>query len=229
MMLAVAACQTRGEVETNLVSGSQGDVYNASALAAGSVAPPAESARVALLNSKKFNPDLLAEASASTGKQYFIDFRARYALSYGHTFVVFGRLNEHGQEIQAEVAGLAPKSDNPAVYTLGHIVPVESSTGWTDGDTEYEYLTAIWRVMLTKPEYDKVVADIRRLQARLPFWHAVLYNCNSFAGDVAVSMGYRGNFHWLTPRNYVTSLRKMNGGPDPIAWSAPSARTAPGL
>src|SRR5687767_5467638 len=29
--------------------------------------------------------------------RYFVEFRSRYALSYGHTFLVHGRLNEKGE------------------------------------------------------------------------------------------------------------------------------------
>ncbi len=224
MVPALAACQTSSDsnVETSLASSTHG-------AATDSVAPKSGSAREALLAQDKFDPNLLAKASAATGKRYFIDFRSRYALSYGHTFAVFGRLNSRGHEISSEVAGLAPKSESPAVYSMGHFIPVPSSTGWTDGDTEYEYMTAIWRIMLTKSEYDKVVADIRKLQASLPVWHAVFYNCNAFVGDIAGSMGYRATLHWLMPRDYVTNLRKVNGGPDAIGWTAPSARKPPGL
>jgi len=123
--------------------------------------------------------------------------------------------------INPEVAGLAPKSDDPSIYMAGHMVPVAASTGWTDGDLEPEYMSAYWRIMLSEPEYRKVVADIRKLQANSPLWHASLYNCNAFIGDIARSMGYKTPFHWLLPRDYVTKLRKMNGGPNAIGWTRP--------
>jgi hypothetical protein len=158
-----------------------------------------------------------------SAKRYFIEFRSRYAFTYGHSYVVFGRLDANGKMVNPQVAGLAPKSSDPNIYMAGHLVPVASSTGWTDGDLEPEYMSAYWRVMLSEAEYKDVVADIRKLQASSPVWHAALYNCNAFVGDIARSMGYKTPFHWLMPQQYITSLRKMNGGPDAIGWTRPSA------
>jgi hypothetical protein len=160
-------------------------------------------------------------AKANKASRYFIEFRSRYAYTYGHTYVVFGTLDARGKMVNPQVAGLAPKSDDPSVYMAGHVLPVESSTGWTDGDLEPEYMSAYWRVMLSEPEYRKVVAYIRKLQASSPLWHASLYNCNAFVGDIARSMGYKTPFHWLLPQDYVTKLRKMNGGPQAIGWTRP--------
>ncbi len=228
MMVFVAACQTGGDAD--VAGETQGAANEASfSSETGPATSRAASAREKLLSQEKFDPTALAQASIATDKRYFIDFRSRYALSYGHTFVVFGRVDSRGQEVGVEVSGLAPASDDPAVYAAGHWVPVKSSTGWTDGDSEFEYMTAIWRVMLTKSEYDKVVADIRELQESKTHWHAVVYNCNAYLGDIASSMGYRAPNQWLMPRDYITRLRKMNGGKDAIGWTAPSARTPPGF
>src|SRR5262249_27927954 len=88
---------------------------------------------------------------------YFIEFRSRYALTYGHTYVVFGSLNAAGQAVNPEVAGLAPASKSAIPYMLGFVVPVPSETGWSDGDLEEQYRSASWRVMLNQSEYNKVV------------------------------------------------------------------------
>lgn len=144
--------------------------------------------------------------------QYFIEFRSRTALSYGHSFVIFGRLDAAGEMISPEVAGLAPESNDPTVYMLGHVAPVPASTGWTDGDLEDEYMTANWRVTLSEVDYKKAVTNIKNLQAKSTFWHAALYNCNAFVGDIARSMGYRAPFHWLPPQQFITRLREMNPG-----------------
>ncbi|RWE70867.1 MAG: hypothetical protein E5W49_01105 [Mesorhizobium sp.] len=154
-----------------------------------------------------------ARAAASTqAQQHFIEFRSRYALTYGHSYVIFGRLNRAGRMVNPEVAGLAPKSDDPNVYVLGHLAPVPASTGWTDGDLEDAYRSASWRVLLTEAEYRKVVASIRKLQASSPLWHASLYNCNAFVADIARSMGYKTPGTWLRPQQFITKLREMNGG-----------------
>jgi hypothetical protein len=205
LSLAAAACQTGGETTQSI---GEGDVSTVAA------AVPTQS-----------NSDASA-TDPQDEKRHFIEFRSRYALSYGHSFVIFGRLDENGRMIDPEVAGLAPESDDPAVYMMGHIAPVPASTGWTDGDLEDEYMSANWRVMLTEEEYRKVVADIRKLQASSPLWHAALYNCNAFVGDIAASMGYKTPFIWLPPQQFITSLRKMNGGPNAIGTTRSSGVVA---
>jgi hypothetical protein len=157
----------------------------------------------------------------SIAGQYFIEFRSRYAFTYGHSFVIFGRMSESGQMINPQVAGLAPKSDDPNVYMLGHVAPVPASTGWTDGDLEIAYRSASWTVPLSEPEYRKVVSYIRKLQAKSPLWHASLYNCNAFVADIANSMGYKTPGIWLMPRDFITKLREMNGGPNAIGYTGP--------
>lgn len=242
--LSLAACSPDGENINAQVSSS---THNAAASAKPSeavvgsttkrlrmrisTAQPAKgaTARQRLRDGAQFNRKYLRQATAATGKRYFIDFRSRYALSYGHTFVVFGRVNSAGKEIKKEVAGLAPASDNPAVYSLAHAIPVKSSVGFTDGDLEDEYLTAMWRVMLTKEEYQQIVGNIRRLQQSSPLWHAALYNCNAFIGDIAKMMGFRATFHWFMPIQYIRNITRSNGGRDTISWSAASAASAPGI
>ncbi|MEW9808495.1 hypothetical protein ABUE31_21095 [Mesorhizobium sp. ZMM04-5] len=173
--------------------------------------------------SSSSKPVKLGAKQPNKAGRYFIEFRSRYAYTYGHSYVVFGTLDARGRMVKPEVAGLAPKSDDPSVYMAGHVLPVESTTGWTDGDLEPEYMSAYWRVMLTEPEYRKVVANIRKLQASSPVWHASIYNCNAFVGDIARSMGYKTPFHWLVPQEYITKLRKMNGGPNAIGWTRPDS------
>jgi hypothetical protein len=216
LSLASAACQSNGESVRSI---SEGDA------AAPVVVASAEPTQGGLAQTG-ISPQEQTAISPQENKVHFIEFRSRYAYTYGHSFVIFGRLNEAGEMIAPEVAGLAPKSDDPSVYMLGHVAPVPSSTGWTDGDLEDEYMSANWRVMLTEAEYRKVVAYIRKLQASSPVWHAALYNCNAFVGDIAASMGYQTPFIWLKPQQFITSLRKMNGGPNAIGSTRGVVSTA---
>ena len=144
--------------------------------------------------------------------RYFIEFRSRYALSYGHSYVIFGRANEAGEMVGPEVAGLHPASKSAVPYVLGHFLPVPSETGWSDGDLEEEYRSASWRVMLNEAQYNKAVAYIRQLQKSSPVWNATVYNCNAFVADIAKSMGYKTPPIWLRPQQFMTQLREMNTG-----------------
>lgn len=150
--------------------------------------------------------------SKRSASRYFIEFRSRYALTYGHSYVIFGRLDKSGRPINPEVAGLAPASNDPTPYVLGHLVPVPAETGASDGDLEEEYRSASWRVMLTEAEYRETVAFIRKLKTRSKVWQASVYNCNAFVAEIARSMGYKAPGIWLRPQQFITKLREMNGG-----------------
>jgi hypothetical protein len=153
---------------------------------------------------------LTAQSSQNSDRRYFIEFRSRYALSYGHTYAIFGRANQAGGMIDPEVAGLHPASNSEIPYVLGHFVPVPAETGWSDGDLEEEYRSASWRVMLNEAEYKKIVSNIRKLQASSTTWNATFYNCNAFVANIARSMGYKTPSKWLRPQQFITKLREMN-------------------
>lgn len=204
MALATAACQDSGP-QPRFISNSDGGGQPVEA--------PAAAARE------------VNTADASQSKGYFIEFRSRYALSYGHTYVVFGRSTKDGEMINPQVAGLHPASTSEFPYVLGHFVPVKSETGWSDGDLEEQYRSASWRVMLSEAEYDQVVANIRKLQASSPVWQAAVYNCNAFVADIARSMGYKTPAIQNRPQQFVTKLREMNSGRR-IAVKTPSVTSA---
>ncbi len=143
--------------------------------------------------------------------QYYFEFRSRQAWDYGHTFVVFGRVGEAPRK--NNVAGLSPKGDDPAMWVMGHYVPVPSDTGWTDGDLEDKYITARYRVLVNKEQYDRTVAFIRQLQAKSTTWSVEMYNCNSFVADIANFMGLKvPSSTWIYPKVFVTNMRKINTG-----------------
>ena len=65
-------------------------------------------------------------AARQPGKPYFVEFRSRTAVSYGHTFVFYGRLGDGNRFASYKVAGLHPKGDDPNVYLQGMMVPPEA-------------------------------------------------------------------------------------------------------
>jgi hypothetical protein len=94
---------------------------------------------------------------------------------------------------------------------VGHLFLVPSETGASDGDTEDQYVTARFRVALSQAEYAKVTTFIKDLQKKSPLWHAVLYNCNAFVGDIAHFMGLETpSSTMLMPAEYINGLRDLN-------------------
>src|SRR5262249_34783077 len=150
----------------------------------------------------------------STTRPYYVEFRARAAQSYGHTFLVHGKVGSSTKITASQVAGLHPFTESPVPWMMGHLVLVPSETGASDGDTEEIYVIARYRVLLTEGEYRKVAAYIKQHQANSPLWHAVLYNCNAWVGDVAKFMGLKTPFSsvLLYPQDYINTLKEVNGG-----------------
>ena len=159
-------------------------------------------------------------APAKAAKPYFVEFRARSALSYGHTFAVYGRVG--AKTGASHVVGLHPFTESSIPWMIGHLVPVPSETGASDGDTEDQYIIARYRVRLTEAEYRKMTEYIRKLQASSPVWHAVLYNCNAFVADIAKSIGLKAPSTLQMPKEFINDLRDLNSRPVSVAISANS-------
>ena len=163
-----------------------------------------------------------SQPGAKVARPYFIEFRSRSALSYGHTFAVVGRV---GSKITASnVVGLHPFTESSVPWVLGHLVPVPSEIGFSDGDIEDAYITMRYRIFLTAPEYQKLTVYLAKLKKKSPVWHAALYNCNTYVADIAESLGLKAPFNkWQLPKDFITDLRDMNNG---IKQLPPAVTTA---
>jgi hypothetical protein len=151
------------------------------------------------------------KAARAAGKPYFVEFRSRTAVSYGHTFVLHGRLGDGHRFASYQIAGLHPKGDDPNVYLQGMMVPVESETGPSWGDEDEQYMTARFCVTLTEAEYRKTLAYIRHLQATKKTWHATTYNCNAFAADIARHIGLDSpNPNMYLPESFIKRMADLN-------------------
>lgn len=161
-----------------------------------------------------------AQQNHRTGsKRYFIEFRARAAASYGHMYVLYGRVNGRDEIVESRIAGLHPAGDAENCYncslfywTIGHLIPVPAETGASDGDLEEKYVTARYRVWMDKAQYTELDAYIRKLQADSPVWNALVRSCVSFGRDIAVHMGLKiPLFPLIEPKPFVNWMRELNG------------------
>jgi hypothetical protein len=144
------------------------------------------------------------------GKPYFVEFRSRGAQSFGHTFVLFGKLGEGNRFASYKIAGLHPKGDS-ANYTMGLWIPVPAETGPSDGDADEQFMTARYCVALTEAEYNRLVPYIKSLQAEHTTWHGTTYNCNSFGMDVAKFIGLdTPNPNANLPKDLIEKLADLN-------------------
>jgi hypothetical protein len=178
----------------------------------------------------------VAKPAQSSYKPYFFEFRARSAASYGHMYVLYGQVNGRGEIVKSDIAGLHPAGDandceNCSIgpWILGHFLFVPSETGASDGDLEEKYVTARYRVMVDAATYKRVSAYIRKLKADKPLWNALINSCVTFVNDIAENMGLKTpSTVFVEPKNYVESLRDLNGGKPQKAlrFAAPSSPSA---
>jgi len=177
-----------------------------------------------------------AEASVPSNKyspshRFFVEFRARkaashMAASYGHMYVMYGEVNAHHEVIRSEIAGFFPAGDsrtcqNCSVYngTIGHVIPVPSEIGASDGDLEEQYVIARYRVWIHAAQYRRLVAYINDRKAHLGLWHVALNNCVTFGKDVAVILNLNvpplmriAPIVVMYPQYVVEWIRDANGG-----------------
>lgn len=187
----------------------------------------------ATLSAQRQQPAPKTKWATSSYKPYFVEFRARSAATYGHMYVLYGRVNGRGEIVKSDIAGLHPAGDandceNCSVvpWTLGHILFVPSETGASDGDLEEKYVSARYRVMMDAATFKKVSAYIGKLKADTPMWNALLRNCVSFGNNIAENLGLKTpGFIWMEPKDYVERLRELNGGKPqrPLKFAAPNS------
>jgi hypothetical protein len=160
-----------------------------------------------------------------SAKRYFVEFRARNAASYGHMYVMYGEANERHEVIRSEIAGFFPAGDsrdcvNCSVYnwTIGHVLPVPSEIGASDGDLEEQYVLARFRVWINASQYKRLVAYINQRKANKGPWNAFLNNCVTFGRDVAVFLDLKVPLYMavtpsivMYPKDVVEALAEANG------------------
>ena len=189
--------------------------YPTTTLSKGAFAVPRQNSAIGQTNgqTKSLVPD---------PKLYFIEFRARNALSYGHAAVVFGKLDESGNVPvdkngvlipgMVEISGLHPATPSSLPWTVGHVVPVPAETGPSDGDFEDKYVTARFRVNLTAAEFRKVVIVVYRHKQQGKLWYAPVFslNCLGYIGSIARKLNLKVPQELLLPKDFVEKLRVLN-------------------
>ena len=153
---------------------------------------------------------LTAVASAQPAREsYFLDFRARGGGVLGHTFIVYGRMDERGRITQAHHASFYPDEAFDETPALS-VALVRGYVTAKKEDSKKPTL-AIYRRKLSAAEYDHLQLTIHRLKATQRLWHMWFNNCNDFAAQVAREMGMVVPLPWMLPTGFVHTLRAING------------------
>ena len=221
--LSLEASSARAQVSSSEVSAS-----SSAPAAASASAPTATSRHVKRRAGQRQAWSVNDEPYIGRGApqwRYFVEFRARNAASYGHLYVMFGKVNDRHEIIKSEVAGFFPAGDdrncvNCSVYnwTIGHVLPVPSEIGASDGDLEEQYVLARFRVWIDAQQYQSLIAYINERKANKGFWNAFLANCVTFGRDVASFLKVKippliavAPSVVMYPKDVVDALREANG------------------
>lgn len=142
-------------------------------------------------------------------RPYFVDFRSRAGYVFGHTFIVYGRLDAAGRAHGVRYAGIYPRDDELGLM-VGMAIPVPASVRGVKGDYE-EPVTNVYRRRLTAAQYARLEATVHRVTQSERYWNILTYNCNDFAVDIANALNMRTPSSMLLPANFIAELRVLNG------------------
>lgn len=152
--------------------------------------------------------DKQATEQQAAAERYFVDFRSRPGYLFGHTFIVFGQIDERGRPTKTHYAGNYP-TDGQRGLILGSLISVPSSVRGVREDYK-ERPTNIYRRQLSPAEFAKLKRLVSHLRASNRQWNLLFQNCNDFAIAVAQGMGMQTPLSWLPPSAFIDSLREMN-------------------
>ena len=149
-----------------------------------------------------------ADARAQSAGSAFVDFRSRPGALWGHTFIVYGRVDGRGRAVEMHRAGLYP-DDGRAGLIFGTFVPVSAQVRAVPEDYS-EKPSALYRRQLSPIEYARLKSTVTRLRANERAWQMLMFNCNHFADAVAQSLGMQTPPNLLVPNAWVRALKAMN-------------------
>jgi hypothetical protein len=150
-----------------------------------------------------------AKSRDASAAGYFVDFRSRPGYLFGHTYIVYGRLDAHGKPYNTRFEGIYP-IDGQAGLIMGSVIPVRASVRGVHDDFK-ERPTNVYRRRLSAAQYARLVYVVRHLRARDRAWNLWFKNCNDFAIEVAKGLDMTTPPSWLLPSAFVAGLRLLNG------------------
>ena len=147
-------------------------------------------------------------AAAAAASRYVVEFRARDGDVFGHTYVAYGLTDRDGRLRRPHYAGFYPSGVLSQTALLAiFVTPAKVGSEPWDKTKRTEM---VYRRALSARDYARLVRDVDDLRRIRPFWHLILYNCNSFAADVARWMGLRVPSTLQVPKDFVQQLYVLN-------------------
>jgi hypothetical protein len=151
-------------------------------------------------------------------RPFYVEFRSVDIGVYGHSYIVYGRLNG-GRVLTAQYADFHPKSGDLGLV-VGHFLPVGGDLT-PDKETLSLPIVARYRQSLNEAEYRNLLGALARVRANPHLWNALANNCNSFVGEMAQAVGLRAPPSLILAHEYVSALRTLNESPTKSAGTRP--------
>jgi hypothetical protein len=149
----------------------------------------------------------VATPAASSG--YYVEFRAARIGTYGHSYVVYGRLNARGEPADFHYTDRHPVG-NYGLMALGHVLPVPANTTWNPEVLQLP-VSSSYRHRLTAGQYHNLVRAVRLAQAeKAPTWNAIANNCNHYAAMLARAAGLKAPENLQLSYDFVPTMRDLN-------------------
>ncbi len=139
---------------------------------------------------------------------HFVDFRARAGGALGHTYVVYGTIDNRGRIVTARAAGFYP-SGAFSESVLSVLLPMPGYVGLEPSDGNRPP-SSVYRRYLSADSYARLAATVERLRRTQHGWHLLLFNCNAFTARVARSIGLRVPSSLELPDDFIRGLYLMN-------------------
>ncbi len=147
-------------------------------------------------------------AGVPAASYHFVDFRARSTGYVGHTYVVYGTIDDRGRIVTARAAGFYPRGAlSESVFST--VLPMPSFVGLERSDRS-DPPSAVFRLRLGASSYRRLVTTVERLRRRQPPWHLFFFNCNAFTASVARSIGLRVPSTLELPTDFISGLHSIN-------------------
>ena len=180
-VLALGSCSPAGPISTDFDTDKPGSMH---ALATAARA----SGNAQIING--FIVDTGPPQPVDPRGRYYVEFRSRWLAVYGHTYVVYGRLDKAGRPRDQHFVALYPQAGYFGLAAGSLPVAVPATTLPVSEDSDLDTLV-VYRRPIDAARYQKVLAFVYKTRSQENSWNLYTINCNYFAGEIAALIGLK--------------------------------------
>lgn len=139
---------------------------------------------------------------------YYVEFHSRPSIISGHTYLVYGALDERGYPKEQIVTGFFPEGRIFGLFAGMIAMPGRIDKSYMDQKLPD---MNVYRRNITAEQYGRLNAFVDREKGKTKVWNMFVNNCNDFAADAARAIGLNvpsGRF--MPPALFIMTLSDMN-------------------